>query len=90
MFIHWGPVSLDGRDISWSRDPNPAGPNPGGIQASEYDHLYERFNPVKFDAKQVASLAKNAGMKYIVFTTKHHDGFCEFDSKYTDYKITSP
>jgi alpha-L-fucosidase len=91
MFIHWGPVSLAGTEISWSRNPNPMGdPNPTGIPAVEYDALYKRFNPVKFDAKAIVDMAKAAGMKYIVFTCKHHDGFCEFDSGYTDYKITSP
>ena len=90
MFIHWGPISLKGTEISWSRDPNPAGANPSGIPASQYDALYKQFNPVNFNAKQIVALAKAAGMKYIVFTCKHHDGFCEFDSKYTDYKITSP
>ncbi len=90
LFIHWGPVSLTGQEISWSRDPNPSGPNPGGIPAAEYDSLYKKFDPVKFDPKAIVAMAKAAGMKYIVFTRKHHDGFCEYDSKYTDYKITSP
>jgi alpha-L-fucosidase len=90
MFIHWGPISLKGQEISWSRDPGPLGPNPGGIPAAEYDSLYKQFDPVKFDAKAIVAMAKAAGMKYIVFTCKHHDGFCEFDSKLTDYKITSP
>jgi len=90
MFIHWGPASVKGVEISWGRKPNPFGPNPGGMPAAEYDELYKQFNPVKFNAKAVVAMAKAAGMKYIVFTTKHHDGFCEFDSKYTDYKITSP
>jgi len=90
MFIHWGPISVKGTEISWSRDPNPAGANPGGVPASEYDNLYKQFNPVKLDAQQIVALAKAAGMKYIVLTCKHHDGFCEFDSKYTNYKITSP
>jgi len=89
LFIHWGPISLMGKEISWSRDPNPSGPNPGGIPATIYDSLYKQFNPVKFNATQIANLAKETGMKYIVFTCKHHDGFCEFDSQYTDYKITS-
>jgi len=90
MFIHWGPVSLPGTEISWSRNPGPMGPNPNGIPAANYDALYKHFNPVKFDAKAIVDMAKAAGMKYIVFTCKHHDGFCEFDSAYTDYKITSP
>jgi len=54
----------------------------------QYENLGKTFNPIKFDPKRWASAAKNAGMKYVVFTTKHHDGFCMFDSKYTDYKIT--
>ena len=90
MFIHWGPISVKGQEIGWSRSPGPGGANPGGIPAAEYDALYRQFDPVKFDAKAIVALAKAAGMKYIVFTCKHHDGFCEFDSKYTDYKITSP
>ncbi|HEX3983095.1 MAG TPA: alpha-L-fucosidase, partial [Acidisoma sp.] len=90
MFIHWDPSSVAGAEISWSRDPNPGGPNPGGIPAAVYDKLYMKFDPVKFNPAEVVGLAKQAGMKYIVFTTKHHGGFCNFDSAYTDYKITSP
>jgi alpha-L-fucosidase len=81
MFIHWGPVSLTGKEIGWSRG--------SGAQAQEYDGLYKKFDPVKFDAKEWVAIAQAAGMKYLVFTTKHHDGFCEFDSKLTDYKITN-
>ena len=54
-----------------------------------YDNLYKRFNPVKFNADEWVQIAKDAGMKYLVFATKHHDGFCMFDSKLTDYKITN-
>jgi alpha-L-fucosidase len=79
MFIHWGPVSLKGTEIGWSRG------NP--VPVAEYDALYKQFNPVKFDAKEYVSLAKEAGMKYITLVSKHHDGFCMFDSKYTDYTI---
>ncbi len=92
MFIHWGPVSLKGTEIGWSR----AGERRDrketierGIPAAEYDELYKQFNPVKFNADEWVTTAKEAGMKYIVLVTKHHDGFCMFDSALTDYKITS-
>ncbi|MFH1738091.1 MAG: alpha-L-fucosidase [bacterium] len=91
LFIHWGPVSLKGEEISWSRGGERRGlPGllPGKIPVSEYDRLYLEFNPVKFDAAEWVDIAKEAGMKYLVFTTKHHDGFCMFDSQLTDYKIT--
>jgi alpha-L-fucosidase len=78
MFIHWGPVSLKGTEIGWSRD---------GMGTEVYDNLYKQFNPVKFNADEWVSIAKAAGMKYIVLTSKHHDGFCLWDTKYTDYNI---
>jgi len=90
LFIHWGPISLKGTEIGWSRIPGPNGDERGSVPAEEYDALYRRFNPTNFNAKEWVAVAQAAGMKYIVFTTKHHDGFCEFDSKLTDYKITSP
>jgi alpha-L-fucosidase len=79
MFIHWGPVSLTGHEIGWSR----------GAQTpvAVYDHLYQQFNPTNFNADEWVSIAKSAGMKYIVLTTKHHDGFCLWDTKLTDYNI---
>jgi alpha-L-fucosidase len=79
MFIHWGPVSLTHREIGWSRGAE--------TPIEVYDNLYKKFNPTKFDADQWVSLAKAAGMKYIVLTTKHHDGFCLWDTKLTDYNI---
>ena len=90
MFIHWGPISIKGTEIGWSRDPGPNGNRGGQFPAEVYDNLYKEFNPAKYNAQEWVAIAKAAGMKYIVFTTKHHDGFCEFDSKLTDYKITSP
>ena len=91
MFIHYGPVSLKGTEISWSRagerrDRNETITN--GIPSTVYDQLYLQFNPTKFNAREWVTIAKRAGMKYIVFTTKHHDGFVMFDSALTDYKIT--
>ena len=88
MFIHWGPVSLKETEISWSRaNTNPQCPNAGPISAEEYDNLYKRFNPTKFDAKEWVRIAKAAGMKYMVLTAKHCDGFLLWDSKVSDYNI---
>jgi len=81
MFIQWGPVSVVGTEISWSRA--------GNVPVEIYDNLYRIFKPVKFNPDEWVQLAKDAGMQYLVFTCKHHDGFCNFDSKLTDYKITS-
>jgi alpha-L-fucosidase len=79
MFIHWGPVSLTAHEIGWSR----------GTQTpiEVYDNLYKQFNPTNFNAEAWVKVAKDAGMKYIVLTTKHHDGFCLWDTKLTDYNI---
>ncbi len=93
MFIHWGPVSLKGTEIGWSRGGERRGWRGGGtgsIPVEEYDNLYRSFDPVEFDAAEWVALARDAGMRYLVFTTKHHDGFSMFDSDVTDYKITSP
>ena len=91
MFIHWGPVSLQGTEIGWSRGGERRGVGgTGEVPVEVYDNLYKKFNPVKFDAKEWVEIAKATGMNYMVFTTRHHDGFSMFDSKYTDYKITSP
>jgi len=88
MFIHWGPVSLKGTEISWSRaNSNPKCPNAGPISVEEYDNLYKRFNPTKFDAKEWVKIAKASGMKYMVLTAKHCDGFLLWDSKVSDYNI---
>ena len=81
MFIHWGPVSLTGKEIGWSRGRE--------TPVEEYDKLYTRFNPTEFNADEWVAVAKAAGMKYMVLTTKHHDGFCLWDSKVTDYDIMS-
>jgi alpha-L-fucosidase len=93
MFIHWGPVSIVGTEIGWSRGGERRGrpeTKTGNVPLEVYDNLYRMFNPVKFNPDEWVQLAKDSGMKYLVFTTKHHDGFCNFDSKLTDFKITSP
>jgi len=89
LFVHWGPVSLKGTEIGWSRGGERRGRRgKGPIPVEVYDNLYKQFNPVKFDAEEWVRIAKAAGMKYLVFTTKHHDGFSMFDSALTEYKIT--
>jgi len=91
LFIHWGPVSIVGAEIGWSRAGERRGrpeSTTGNVPVEVYDNLYRMFNPVRFDPGEWVQLAKDAGMKYLVFTTKHHDGFCNFDSKLTDYKTT--
>jgi len=90
LFIHWGPVSLKGTEIGWSRGGERRGTGgKGEIPVEVYDNLYKEFNPVEFDAQEWVSMAQGAGMKYLVFTSKHHDGFSMFDSKLTEYKITN-
>jgi alpha-L-fucosidase len=92
LFIHWGPVSLKGTEIGWSRGGERRGYRSKGTQipVEVYDNLYRQFNPVRFNADQWVAMAKAAGMKYMVFTSRHHDGFSMFDTKADDYKITSP
>ncbi len=93
MFVHWGPAALCGGDISWCRK----GPRPGdhptvldpGLPAEEYDKLYQRFNPIHFDADEWIDTVKAAGMKYFVIVTKHHDGFSLFDTRYSAHRSTA-
>lgn len=79
MFVHWGPVSLTGHEIGWSRGKE--------TPIEEYDALYKRFNPTNYVASEWVAAAKAAGMRYLVLTTKHHDGFCLWDTKETTYNI---
>lgn len=98
VIIHWGPYSQWGVVESWSLCPEDEpwcirrGPYADDyyMYVKEYEKIREVFNPVKFDPEKWAKACIDAGMKYLVFTTKHHDGFCMFDSKYTDYTITDP
>jgi alpha-L-fucosidase len=92
MFIHWGPVSLKGTEISWSRGGLRRGierTGTGEIPVEVYDNLYRQFNPVAFDAKEWVAIARSAGMKYIVLTAKHCDGFCLWHTSVDDYNIGS-
>ncbi len=93
LFIHWGPVSLVGTEIGWSRGGERRGYRYGKgnqVPVERYDNLYKEFNPVAFDPAEWAAIAKDAGMKYVVLTTRHHDGFSLWDTQGSDYKITSP
>ena len=81
MFIHWGLYAIPARG-EWVR-------NAERITVEDYQRYFDEFDPVDYDPKAWAKAAKAAGMKYAVLTTKHHDGFCLFDSAYTDYKATN-
>ncbi len=88
MFIHWGPVSLTGQEISWSRaNSNTNCPNNGPLPAAVYDDLYKQFDPSNFNANAWVKLAKTAGMKYMVLTARHGDGFLLWNSKMDSYSI---
>jgi len=94
MFNCWGPVSLTGKEIGWSRGTPPWGRRPGvrgckgPTPVDVYDNLYKKWKPDQFDARAWVQVAKDAGMKYMILLVKHHDGFCLYDTKLTDYKIT--
>lgn len=98
LFVHWGAYSQLGcieswplvfKDRAWS---NPEVKTLEEMQAfhKKYWALNTTFNPTEFDPQVWADAARYAGMKYVVFTTKHHDGFCMYDSQQTAYKVTGP
>jgi alpha-L-fucosidase len=89
MFIHWGLYSIPAGE--WKGSTNHAEwiRTTAQIPITEYDKFVGQFNPVKFNAAEWVRMAKNAGMKYITITSKHHDGFCLFDSKFTDFDVMS-
>jgi alpha-L-fucosidase len=89
IFIHWGPVSLKGTEISWSRaNSNPKCPNKGAIPVEVYDNLYREFNPYQFDATRWVQTVQSAGAGYMVLTAKHCDSFLLWHSKASDYNIS--
>jgi len=79
MFIHWGLYAIPAKEAWYMRNTK--------TSVAEYAKLTAQFNPTKFNADEWAAIAKNAGMKYLVITTKHHDGFAMFDSKASDYNV---
>lgn len=89
MFIHWGPYSVAGVEASWPIMKPEWFPHVKPISEQDYVALPAKFNPVEFDPGAWVQLAREAGMRYMVITTKHHDGFCMFDAPGTDYKITN-
>ena len=84
LFVTWGLYAIPARG-EWDLFCH----DPFDIYLQEYRAHAARFNPVDFDPAAWADLAWNAGMRYVVFTTKHHDGFCLFDNPHTDFKITN-
>ncbi|CAM3157488.1 alpha-L-fucosidase [Chryseobacterium flavum] len=97
LFMHWGTYSQWGIVESWSLCPEDESwtrrkPEHGKSYyeyVKNYENLQTTFNPVRFNPQKWADAVKRAGMKYVVFTTKHHDGFAMFDTRQSDYKITS-
>ena len=89
MFIHWGLYAIPAGE--WKGETNHAEwiRTTAQIPIDEYDKFVQEFNPIKFDADEWVRMAKDAGMKYIVITSKHHDGFSLFNSRYTDFDIMS-
>ncbi|WP_394792961.1 alpha-L-fucosidase [Armatimonas sp.] len=89
MFIHWGLYAVPG-GVWKGRDIGGVGEwiyNSAQITVADYEPLQQQFNPVKFSAKEWVATAKDAGMRYMVITSKHHDGFCLWDSKLTDWDV---
>jgi alpha-L-fucosidase len=89
MFIHWGLYAVPAGEYKGQRSKEIGEwiMSWANIPRAEYEHFAEQFNPVKFDAAAWVATAKNAGMKYIVITSKHHDGFAIYDSAVSDYDI---
>lgn len=104
FMVHWGLYNQMGilpswgmvdAEAEWSRRRNDYADHPywakdGATFRREYFDMIRSFNPVQFDADEWAELASDCGFKYLIFTTKHHDGFCMWDTQQTDYKVTSP
>lgn len=93
MIIHWGLYAVPGIVESWSICSEDWIERDSNVSYDDYKKWYwglsKDFNPAHFDPQQWADAARDAGMRYVVFTTKHHDGFCMFDTKQTDFKISA-
>jgi alpha-L-fucosidase len=81
LSIHWGPNVVAGKEISWSRGKE--------TPSAEYDTFYRQFNPTKFNADEWVNLMADFGMKYVIITAKHHDGFSMWHSDYSDYDVAA-
>ncbi len=79
MFIHWGIMSIPGRECWYMHEAR--------VTVDEYEKLVSRYNPTNYSAKDIVSLAKAAGQKYLVFVSKHHDGFAMWDTRLSEYSI---
>jgi alpha-L-fucosidase len=89
LFIHWGLYAIPAGEWNGKNEYGEWIRTSAKIPLEQYNNFVGQFNPVKFNARTWVKMAKEAGMKYIVITSKHHDGFCLFDTKYTDFNIMS-
>ena len=87
MFIHWGVYAVPAGEWDGKTNYGEWIQNQAKIPSAEYEKLTAKFNPVKYDAREWVRVAKDAGMKYVVITAKHHDGFSMYDTKLSDYSI---
>ncbi|MEN6459466.1 MAG: alpha-L-fucosidase [Thermoguttaceae bacterium] len=87
LFIHWGAYSVPAGEWNGKKNYGEWFLEQTHMPVSQYEKFRDQFNPVQFDARQWVSLAKQAGMKYLVITSKHHDGFAMFDTKLTDWSV---
>ena len=98
LMMHWGIYSQMGMVESWALSDGDSDWSRGCVDwdtdiqsfKKDYTDLYKSFNPIRFQPDKWAEAAKDGGFKYLIFTTKHHDGFCMWDTKYTPYKVTNP
>ena len=89
LFIHWGLFAIPAGEWNGNTNHGEWIRTTAQIPIDQYDKFIGQFNPKKFDADNWVQMAKHAGMRYIVITSKHHDGFSLFDSEYTDFDVMS-